>query len=67
MLAYQLAECTGMDQVGNVIQPVQARGGGYRESPAFTALKRLHKNEFRVNWRGIPESKPDSIRSWVNN
>lgn len=49
-----------MDQVGNVIQPVEARGGVMRESPAFTALKRLHKNEFRVNWRDIPPSKTGS-------
>jgi eukaryotic translation initiation factor 2C len=56
VLAFQLCECTGMDQVGNAIQPVQARGGVMRESPAFTALKRLHKNEFRVQWRGIPDS-----------
>ena len=49
-----------MDQVGNVIQPIEARGGVMRESPAFTALRRLHKNEFRVNWRGIPDSKTDA-------
>ena len=60
VLAYQLAECTGMDMVGQAIKPVEVRGGVFRESGAFTALRRLHKNEFRVNWRGIPESESKS-------
>ncbi len=60
-LAYQITgAATYLDMI-NMIQPIKATAYmPAHESPYFAALRRLHKNEIKVRFRGAGEGKSTS-------
>lgn len=57
-LALKISGCSDLYDLGQKCKPVEhPREGGLRETPVFQALKRLHKNEFFVQFRNSPQCK----------